>query len=288
MGSFTAPVPVRAQACLHAIRAVLLAGSVVLIGACGKNDAQQRLVLTGSSTVAPLAAELAVQFEKQNPQLRIDVQTGGSSRGVQDARKGLADIGMASRTLKPDEQDLVAHTIAWDGIAPIVHQDNPLQQIDRAQLQQIYTGAVRNWQELGGADVPIVVIHKAEGRSTQEIFLAYLSLSNREIRADIIIGDNQQGLKSVAGQAGAIGYVSVGAAEHEAGAGAPIRLLDVDGQRPSQAAVASGGYPMSRPLNLLTRGSPSGLSADFIAYARSQQAKATVRALHFVPVDARQ
>ncbi|MCH9639427.1 MAG: substrate-binding domain-containing protein, partial [Betaproteobacteria bacterium] len=78
--------------------------------------ASQRLVLTGSSTVAPLVGEIARQFESLNPGVRIDVQTGGSSRGINDARNGIADIGMVSRALKTNEKDLLAFTIALDGI----------------------------------------------------------------------------------------------------------------------------------------------------------------------------
>ena len=75
---------------------------------------QGKLVLTGSSTVAPLAAEIGKSFEAEHSGVRIDVQSGGSSRGITDARKGLANIGMVSRALKEDEKDLQAFTIARD------------------------------------------------------------------------------------------------------------------------------------------------------------------------------
>src|SRR5262245_3820261 len=88
-----------------------------------------KLVLTGSSTIAPLAAEIGKRFEAAHPGVRIDVQTGGSSRGIADARQGLADIGMASRALKKDESDLLAFTIALDGVCLIVHQDNPVEKL---------------------------------------------------------------------------------------------------------------------------------------------------------------
>ncbi len=81
----------------------------------------ERIAITGSSTVAPLVAEMARAFEAQHPAARIDVQTGGSSRGITDARTGRAAIGMASRALRADgEDDLTALVIAYDGIAYIV------------------------------------------------------------------------------------------------------------------------------------------------------------------------
>src|SRR5436305_907714 len=98
------------------------AGIVFLAALVGCSPSNQgsgpanRLVLTGSSTVAPLAAEIGKRFEEQHPGVRIDVQTGGSSRGVADARQGLADIGMVSRALNEQEKDLHAFSIARDGV----------------------------------------------------------------------------------------------------------------------------------------------------------------------------
>jgi phosphate transport system substrate-binding protein len=83
--------------------------------------------------------------------VRIDVQTGGTSRGIRDARSGLAHIGMVSRALKKEEEtDLIPFTIAIDGLALIVHADNPLAELTRQQTIGIYTGKIGNWSELEG------------------------------------------------------------------------------------------------------------------------------------------
>ena len=117
-----------------------------------------RLTLTGSSTIAPMAQEIASRFEQAHPNVRVDVQTGGSSRGIRDAKKGAADIGMTSRDLKADESnELVPTVIAWDGVAFVVHQDNPIKEITQEQLRQIYLGKINNWSAIGGADQRIVV-----------------------------------------------------------------------------------------------------------------------------------
>lgn len=265
----------------------LLAVGIVLAG-CGDKEAQdQKLVITGSSTVAPLVAELATLYERSHPQVRIDVQTGGSSRGIQDARAGLADIGMASRALTAEETDLQAHTLAWDGITVIVHRDNPVTLLSKGQLQAIYGGHIRNWSDVGGNQAPISVINKAEGRSTLELFLSYLQMANRDIRADVVIGDNQQGIKSVIGLPTAIGYVSIGAAAYEVEQGAPLRLLPVDGVEPTLANVENGRFPIARPLNLLTRGQAQGLAADFIRFSLGAEAQAAIQAQFFIPARAR-
>lgn len=243
-----------------------------------------RLVLTGSSTVAPLALEIAKRFEKQNPGVRVDVQSGGSSRGVADARSGLADIGMVSRALKPEESDLKAHAIAMDGIGIILHSVNPVQTLTDAQIKAIYTGQIANWQAVGGKDGRITVVNKAEGRSTLELFLHHFALKNSGIKPQVIIGDNQQGIKTVAGNPGAIGYVSIGTAEFEAVQGTPIKLLPMEGVAATVANVRDGHFPLSRPLNLVTKGAPSGLAKRFIDFARSGKINDLVEAQFFVPL----
>jgi phosphate transport system substrate-binding protein len=258
--------------------------ALILAAAPLAHAAEQKLVLTGSSTIAPLAAEIGKRFEKLNPGVRVDVQTGGSSRGVNDARNGLADIGMASRALNPEENDLKSFTIALDGIGVILHKDNPVKVLTNQQVIDIYTGKITNWREVGGKDARITVVNKAEGRSTLELFLHHFKLKNSEIKAHVVIGDNQQGIKTVAGNLGAIGYVSVGTAEFEAGSGAPIKLLPMDGVAATVENVRNGSFPLSRPLNLVTKYVPMGLARQFIDFARSKDVNDLVEAQYFVPL----
>jgi phosphate transport system substrate-binding protein len=241
-------------------------------------------VLTGSSTVAPLMAEIAASFEARRPGVRIDVQTGGSSRGIADVRAGVADLGMASRALKDDEDDLLAFTIARDGIGLIVHADNPVRELTHAEFVAVFTGEIENWSEVGGRDRPITVVNKAEGRSTLELFLAHFDLKSSEIDADVVIGDNEQGIKTVAGNPNAIGYVSIGTAEYDVSAGIPIRLLPMNGVEASVANVANGSFPLSRPLNLVARSAPAGLAKDLVDYSRSDAVLELIRGQYFVPV----
>ncbi|MDH5479577.1 MAG: phosphate ABC transporter substrate-binding protein [Nitrosomonas sp.] len=250
------------------------------------NAASQRLVLTGSSTVAPLVGEIVRKYESMHPGVRIDVQTGGSSRGINDTRNGIADIGMVSRALKPNEKDLHAYTIALDGVSVILHASNPVSVLSKQQIADIYTGKITNWKSVGGADARITVVNKAEGRSTLELFLQYFQLKNSQIKPHIIIGDNPQGIKTITGNPHAVGYVSIGAAEYEAKRGAPIRLLALDGVDASVAHVHSGAFPLSRPLNLITSHVPQGLAQHFITFARSQQTHELVEAQYFVPISA--
>ncbi len=273
------------SSCAVSLRLLLIVAFIWLAG-CGNTATHNptRLVLTGSSTVAPLALEIAKRYERDNPGIRVDVQTGGSSRGILDTRRGLADIGMVSRALKPSESDLTAHTLARDGVAIIVHAANPIEALTSDQIKAIYTGQTARWHDVGGSDNPITVVNKAEGRSTLEVFLGYLHLKSSDIKAHTIIGDNEQGIKTVAGNPLAIGYVSIGAAEINIANGVPIKMINLDGHRPSTAAVADGSYPISRSLNLITLDAPSAASRKFLDYARSTDVHDLVVQQSFVAV----
>lgn len=275
---------------------IVLLFSMVMLTACGRaatpsgsasstSDASGgKIVLTGSSTIAPLASELGKAFEAKHPGVRVDVQAGGSTRGVTDARQGTAEIGMVSRKLKDDEQDLLAFTIANDGVAPILHKSNPVSQLTDQQIIDIYLGKITNWKDVGGNDAPITVVNKAEGRSTLELFASYFKIEPKNIKAQVIIGDNQEGIKSVAGNPNAIGYVSIGTAEYEAEHGTDIKILPIQGVSATVENVRNASFPLSRPLNFVTKAQPGGLVKEFIDFARSLEAAPIIKEQFFVPL----
>jgi phosphate transport system substrate-binding protein len=244
-----------------------------------------KITATGSSSVAPLILEVAKAFEKLHPKVRIDVQTGGSSRGIADARRGLADIGMASRDLTPDERtELVQHVVAKDGICIILNARNKVAELSEPQIADIFTGKIADWSQVGGSPGRVTVINKAEGRSTLEVFLAHFNLKNSDVKANVVIGDNAQGIKTIYGNAGGIAYVSIGAAEFEVQQKGALKMLPLRGVVPSTATVTDGSFPLSRSLILATKGEPSGIARAFIAFARSPKVHELVREQFLVPI----
>jgi phosphate transport system substrate-binding protein len=252
-------------------------------GATPSAGAAARITVVGSSTISPLMAEIAKDFEKSKPDVRIDVQAGGSSRGITDVRNGVAEVGMVSRALKPDESELGHTLIARDGVSVIVHRDNMVPGLAKAQLVEIYTGRITNWSQVGGPDLPITVVSKAEGRSTLEVFSDYVGLSYKDIKAQMIIGDNQQGIQAVSTTPGAIAYVSIGTAEYEAGNGAAIRLVPLDGITPTTQAVAEGRFPMVRELNLVYKSPAAPNVQALIQHTASPKAVEIIRGQYMVP-----
>ena len=185
--------------------------SVCLVGCSNDNSGQHvKLVLSGSSTVGPLVNEVGKRYEESHPGVRIDVQTGGSSRGIRDAKSGLADIGMSSRSLKDSEvEGRQQWPIAMDGVCFIVHAENAAGELTREQLAGVLKGEIQNWNQVGGADAPIEFINRAAGRSELELVSKFFDVDPSAMKADLIAGENQQGIKNVANTPNSISYMSV-------------------------------------------------------------------------------
>lgn len=270
-----------------------IAFCALVITGCGKGqpiddsaaEPKGVILLTGSSTVAPVVQEIAQQFEKLHKGAQIDVQTGGSSRGISDATEGVANLGMASRELTREEAAVLSQTtIALDGIAMIVHKNNPIEALAKEQIIMAYTGKYAKWRDFGvDHDYGVILIHKAEGRATLDVFLSYTGLENTGIHPDIIAGENMQVIKTVAENPGALGYVSIGTAIYEKVHGAPIKLLPIEGIHPTFDNVLSGDYPIMRPLTLIVHGAPSGLTKAFLEYCVSPDVDTIIRSHYFVP-----
>ncbi|MBK8203565.1 MAG: phosphate ABC transporter substrate-binding protein [Bdellovibrionales bacterium] len=246
--------------------------------------ANEKLLATGSSTVAPLVAELAKQFEKKTPNILLEVQTGGSARGITDCRDHLNDIGMISRSLKDDETDVTAIPIARDGLAFIVHESNPIRKLTREQVVKIFSGQITKWKELGGKDAKIFVMSKAEGRAALELFMHYFDLKSSQIKASVIIGDEEQGIKTVANNPNAIGYLSVSTAENAVNSKSRILTLSLDGQKPTMGAVRNREYNLSRYLNLVVCGKAKASAQKFIDYVISSEGQSVIEKLKYIPL----
>ena len=119
-------------------------------GAFTSNGASGKIVVAGSSSVSPVMEKLAEAYMAVNAGADIEIQTSDSTTGVTSAIDGICDIGMASRDLKDTETEKGVNgtTIAMDGIAVVVNNDNPLDEMTAEQVRQIFTGEVTTWDEI--------------------------------------------------------------------------------------------------------------------------------------------
>jgi phosphate transport system substrate-binding protein len=247
------------------------------------HGARERIVIIGSSTMAPLVEAIARRFEKLHPGVEIEVQAGGSARGIRDSRSGAANLGMVSRPLTEDEHGLLSFSIGRDGISLIVHKDNPVRTLSKAQVVSIYTGKITRWEEVGGPDASIHVVDREKGHSSRELFRTYFGINESAVVPGSTVGDNRRVLESIAGDSNTIGDVSVGEAERSAARGVPIKLLAIDGVAATSKLIRSGDFPLSRPLTFVSKELPVGLVKDFVSFCLSSEVTDLIEQYDFTP-----
>ncbi len=240
--------------------------------------------VVGSSTILPIVRDAGKVFYGLTG-IRIVAKGGGSRVGIKATLAGTADIGMVSRSFSSEEAEkLQAHLIGHDGIAVILNSTIPLNKISRQQVVNIYSGAIKNWKALGGKDMEITVIAKKDGRSTRWLFDRFFS-PEKVVSTAHLVGSNVEAIILVAGDPTAVGYVSIGSAEHAVDLGLQLKLLALDGVEATSNNVASKKYPLLRPLNLATLGKPGEDARRFIEFLRSKQGQGLVKKNHFVMIN---
>jgi phosphate transport system substrate-binding protein len=165
-----------------------------------------KIVMSGSTSMEKLMTAFGEAFTVINPKVSVEVQGGGSGAGIQNAIKGVTEIGNSSRDLKAEEKpDLNEHIVAYDGIAVVVNSANSVSSLTSAQIAQIFTGAVTNWKDVGGADAPIVVVLREAGSGTRDGFESILNIAGKTVGSQEV---NETGIvkSTVAGNKNAIGY----------------------------------------------------------------------------------
>jgi phosphate transport system substrate-binding protein len=249
------------------LRALLLGfACALLLAGCGANGGG--LTVTGSTSVTPFAEHLAELYERQNPGALINIQGLGSSAGIRAALDGVAEVGMSSRQLKPDEAaQLDQAIIARDALALIVNPANPIAGLSRTQIQAMFSGKIRSWAEVGGPPRPIVLVSREAGSGTfsafEELVMKGVPIASSALRQ----GSNGAIRQIVAEDANAIGYISLGIIDPT------VSPLTIDDVQPSVVNVEAGAYTLVRPFLFVWRkGQPlSPLASGFIAYVVGAQ-----------------
>ena len=255
------------------------AGGCRRAGAEGAAGGGGAVTLAGSTSLQPLAERWAERYAA----VPVTVQAGGSTAGIRAARDGTADVGMSSRPLAADERaGLREHTVAIDGIAVVVHPRNPVRALTRAQLRDVFAGRVRSWRLVGGPDWPVIVVTREDGSGTRATF-EELVMGELPIAGDALVTGFSGGLRRmVADDPRAIGYMTI--SQLLPGARHPVRAVAIDGVHPAEGSIASGAYPLHRPLLFLTGARTSAATAAFLQWVGSPAGQAVVRAERLVPV----
>lgn len=266
------------------LRCAALGAAVLLLAAAARYQAAPpaaaapavRLRLAGSPAMAPLMADVARRFQRYHPEIRVDIDSGGAEPVLDSLRSGRADLALASRPLAGIDGGLQGVPIARDGVALVVHRDNPLSGLDRVQLAAILGGKIDNWRQLGGADLALRLLQDAAA-GPAELPAPYPGLPGAPAAA------RPGGAPAVAADPRAVAILPLAEAERAARAGAAIKLLAVDGVPATGANVRNARYPLSRPLLLVSRGAPAGAARTFTQFCATSQVSDLVLAHDFVP-----
>jgi len=240
------------------------------------------LKISGGTAHIPVMQELAREVMTRYPAVRITIAGGGSGVGIKQAGEGLVDIGNSGR--RPTDEEIAAyglrlHRWAVDGVAAVVHPQNPVRALTSRQLQDVFAGRVRNWKELGGPDGAIHVFTRDEASGTRDVFWKK-ALGKAVIRKDADVVPSNGAMKTaVATDPAAIGYMSVGYVDET------VRAVALDGVEPSVENVRSGRYPVARGLYSNTKGKPSALAQAFLDLLFAPEGRAVIAAKGYIPAD---
>jgi phosphate transport system substrate-binding protein len=259
-------------------RCAVWAAALVLVaqGSC-RRASKLELTLAGSTSVQPFAERWAEAYGDRSG-LKVHVQGGGSTAGVQAVLSGTAQIGMSSRELTPDEAARVRSIVVGrDGIALVVHPSNRVGDLTLDELRGIYSGKIQRWAELRGADARITVITREEGSGTRTAF-AELVMNGERFAARALVQDSTGAVRQmVASDAAAIGYISVGLVD------ASVKAVTISGVPASASAIDGGRYPLVRPFLFVLQAEPTGAARDLTDWIRGPEGRALARREGLLP-----
>jgi phosphate transport system substrate-binding protein len=205
--------------------------------------------VAGSTSVTPLMELLAADYGKVRNNVRININGTGSSDGIKAAASGASELGMSSRELSATEKGsgLDELIIAIDGIAVIVNKDNPISNLTMAQIRDIYTGQITNWNNVvPGKSGKIAVVSREPGSGTRGAFEEIVGFQDK-----LVLGatefDGTGAIKAeISRNADAIGYISLGSVDDS------VKTVPVEGINATNANVVNGSYKIARPFIVLS------------------------------------
>ncbi|MDA3884771.1 MAG: phosphate ABC transporter substrate-binding protein [Candidatus Delongbacteria bacterium] len=261
---------------------VMLAGFI----SCTKNVEKKEglagdLKIAGGTAHIQIMKTVAEILMKENPELNISISGGGSGLGIKQVGEGLVDIGNSGRDLKDSEINefgLIPHKIAIDGIAIVVHPSASVEELSFSQIQNVFSGKIKNWNEIGGADLAINIYTRDAKSGTRKIFekLAMGEAKITDIANFVTSNGNMKVL--VAGDEGAIGYMSAGYLDDT------IKPLAVEGVVPTLENIRNKSYKIQRYLYSVTKGEAKGIVKVLLDRVLSEEGQNVVAKKGFIKV----
>jgi len=246
--------------------------------------------LTGKLTISVTGREQAVfekasvKFEKLHPRVRVRFAATDGADPLAALAESSADIAVVGRTPKPEEQDWTGTIVGWEGIAIMVNASNRMQEVTLKQVTDLFSGAVKTWDELGGLEARITIVNREEGKGVRPYLEQLLSLSGKFVNGKGVVEPDKEAIRVISGNLNAVSYVNLSAGVGNVSVGVPIRLLAINKVDPEPANVSSGAYPLRRPIVMVTKTPPSPLVKAFVDFMLDKEGQKTVLEEDFVPL----
>ncbi|CAN5856064.1 PstS family phosphate ABC transporter substrate-binding protein [soil metagenome] len=275
-----------------------MAFAFVSCGNDAKQDENQKatvkktFTVKGSDTMLPLSQQEAESFMKTDSLFSVSIVGGGSGVGISALIDGTTDLAMSSRDLKMDEKlkleekkfRLVETVVGFDALSVIVNPANKVGQLTREQLEEIFTGKIKNWKEVGGADEKIIVYSRESSSGTYEFFKEHVMGKKNYAGNVLSLSSTGAIIQSVAQTSGAIGYVGMAYADKS------VKTVGISYDQgktfvlPSLATAIDKTYPVSRPLYYFYDENKAALVKPFVDYVLSEEGQKVLSKVGYVPV----
>jgi len=272
--------------------------AVMFVTSAFASKDKNSIQVKGSDTMVNLGQAWAEKYMEKNTGDFVAVTGGGSGIGLSSLISGSCDIAMSSRNIKEKEIGLAKQKginpneikVALDGLAVVVNPGNPISKLTLAQLADIFTGRVTNWNEIGGKDEKIVILSREVNSGTHVYFKEHVLRKNDPNSKEeftpraLMLSSSQAIADEVAGNSAAVGYYGMGYISKKQKPLSIAKDEKSEYEAPTIENVINGKYPISRPLFLYTNGAPEGLVKKFIDFTLSKEGQDIVLATDFVPV----
>lgn len=244
------------------------------------------LVVSGSTALAPLVKKVATAYEGRCSSAHITVNLGGSKTGLANAEAGSVAIGNSDVFASTAQSDLVDHQVAVVIFGVIVNSKVGITNLTTAQIKGIYAGTYTNWKQVGGPDMPIVVVSRPTSSGTRATFQQYILGGPEKVSGPSSLTTDSTGtvITNVAQTAGAIGYAATGSAKGNSS----ITLVSIDGNAPTAALAESNTYKFWNIEHMYTKGQPGQLAQALIDYMASSDGNSAAASLDFIPLSSMQ
>lgn len=222
------------------------------------------LTIAGSTALLPLVKDAAGVYQSKNAQAKISVSGGGSGTGLNQVASGAIDIGDSDVTAPPSLGPLNDNKVAVIGFSVVVNPSLGVKGLKKSQIQDIFSGKVTNWNQVGGPDQKVVVVNRTRGSGTRTVFTKVIMDGKEPIPGGLTEDATGTVISVVKQTPGAISYAAFSGTH-----GQPVTEILIDGVNPTDANILTGKYPFWSYEHMFTKGPPSELAGKFIDFVKT-------------------